>query len=223
MKRLLLVCLTVLMASGAAFSQQATSDLRGRVLDQQGAVLPGVSITARNQDTGLFRQTISSEDGSYFFSGMTPGRYQLEAELPGFKKYQRGEIRLEVGKTPDVNITLEVGNVTEEIVVTEEAPLIDTSSKEIGGYIQSREIMDLPSGNRNFTGYLALIPGVVASISTGSFGADSVNVNGQGVQNTNYALDGAGNNDGWNAGKRGRSNTHADRVRSRIPVPYQPV
>jgi hypothetical protein len=97
---------------------------------------------------------------------MTPGRYQIEAELPGFKKYQRGDIRLEVGKSADIDITLQVGSVTEEVVVTAEAPIIDTSSKEIGGYIESRDLMDLPSGNRNFTGYLSLMPGVVANISS---------------------------------------------------------
>jgi hypothetical protein len=198
------------MGTIAAWAQQATSDLRGRVLDQQGGVLPGVGITARNQDTGLFRQTVSTENGTYFFSGMTPGRYQIEAELPGFKKFQRSEVRLEVGKSADIDITLQVGSVTEEVVVTAEAPLVDTSSKEIGGYIQSRDLMDLPSGNRNFTGYLSLMPGVVANISTNSFGADSVVVNGQGVQNTNYALDGAANNDSFNAGNGG--------AQARVPI-----
>jgi hypothetical protein len=210
MRGISLFCALTLIVVGSTLGQQGTSDLRGLVVDQQGAVLPGVTIIARNQDTGLFRQTISSEDGTYFFSGMTPGRYQVGGELPGFKKYQRGDIRLEVGKTAAIDIVLEVGNVTDEIVVTAEAPIIDTSSKEIGGYIQSREMVDLPSVNRNFTGFLALMPGVVPLISTNSFGADSVNVNGQGIQNTNYALDGAANNDSFNAGNGG--------AQARVPI-----
>lgn len=201
--RIFFLCALVLMLACTVWAQQGTSELRGSVKDQTGAVLPGVSITARNQDSGLFRETISGENGSFFLSGMLPGRYQIEAELPGFKRYQRAEIRLEVGKTTSVDVTLEVGNVTEEVSVTAESPIIDVSSKEVGGYIQSRELIDLPSVNRNFTGYIGLLPGVVPSISTGSFGADSVNVNGQTVRNVNYTFDGASNNDSFNGGNGG--------------------
>ena len=193
-----------------ALAQQATSDLRGRVIDTQGAVLPGVAVVARNQDTGLYRETISGGDGSFFFSAMTPGVYELTAELQGFKKYQRRDIRLEVGRTASIEVPLEVGRLEESVTVTAVAPLVDTTSKEIGGYITAQELTDVPSFSRNFTGYLGLLPGVVATTSTDSFGADDINVNGQADVNVNYTFDGSNNNDTFNGGSGG--------AQARIPV-----
>jgi len=161
----------VLTASPAA-GQQATSELRGRVVDQTNAALPGVTIVVRNQDSGLFREAVSNTDGSYFMTAMIPGVYEISAELPGFRRYNRRDVPLEVGRTTTVEIKLEIGAIDETVMVTAEAPLVDTSSKEVGGFIQSRELLDTPSFNRNFTGYLGLLPGVVAGGSTASFAAD---------------------------------------------------
>src|SRR4029077_11884887 len=80
---------------------------------------------------------------------------------------------------------------------------VDTSSKQIGGTVTSEELNEIPSVNRNFTTYLATLPGVTAVISVDSFGADSIRINGQGVQNVNYTFDGAGNNDTFNGGNGG--------------------
>src|SRR5207247_2989509 len=81
-----------------------------------------------------------------------------------------------------------------------ESPLVDTTTKQLGGSIQTQELNDIPSLNRNFTSYLSLLPGITATISTDSFGADSIRVNGQATQNANYTLDGAGNHDTFNNG-----------------------
>jgi hypothetical protein len=205
------VSLVVLLsAASAAVAQQGFSELRGRVIDEQGSVLPGVPVVARHQESGLYRETLSGSDGSFFFGAMTPGVYEVAAELPGFKKYQRRDIRLEVGKQTAVEVKLAVGGIEESITVTGEAPLIDTSSKEIGGFVNAQELADTPAFNRNFTAYLGLMPGVVAGISTSSFGADSINVNGQSVQNVNYTFDGSNNNDTFNGGNGG--------AQARIPV-----
>jgi hypothetical protein len=193
-----------------ALAQQGTSDLRGRVVDQQGAALPGVTIIVKNEDTGMFRDTASGPDGTFFMSAMTPGTYEISAELQGFKKYQVRGIRLEVGKTAAVEVKLDVGGVMETVTVTGESPLVDVTSKEIGGNVRAEEIADVPSFNRNFTGYLSLLPGVVATISTASFGADSINANGQAIQNVNYTFDGSNNNDTFNGGNGG--------AQARIPV-----
>ena len=88
------LCITLFPSIAAA---QAT--LAGTVRDASGAVLPGVTLTVRNQDTGMFRETISNEDGTYFVSGIVPGMYQIEAEIQGFKKYVRRDVRLEIGIT----------------------------------------------------------------------------------------------------------------------------
>ncbi len=193
-----------------ALAQQNFSELRGRISDTQGAVLPGVTIVARHQETGVYRESVSGSDGSFFMTALTPGLYEVTAELPGFRRFQRRDIRLEVGRTALLDIPLEIGAIEESVTVTGESPIVDLSSKEIGGHVAAKELAETPAFNRNFTAYLGMLPGVVASISTGSFGADSINVNGQTVRNVNYTLDGANNNDTFNGGNGG--------AQARLPV-----
>jgi hypothetical protein len=212
MKRLLfaVAALALLFTPQQLSAQQGTGDLRGQVADQQGAALPGVAIVVRHQESGLFRETVSGADGTFFFSGMTPGVYEIAAELSSFKKYQARDVRIEVGKTAQINVLLEVGGLTESVTVSAEAPLVDTSSKEIGGNITAQEFVDTPSFNRNFAGYLGMLPGVVATISATTFGADSISVAGQNVRNVNYTMDGSNNNDTFNGGNGG--------AQARVPV-----
>lgn len=191
-------------------AQQGTADLRGRVVDQQGGMLPGVSIVVRHQDSGLFRETTTSADGTFLMSAMTPGMYEVSAELASFKKHTQRDVRLEVGRTVQVELKLEVGGLTEAVTVTSEAPLVDTATQEIGGRISSQEFVDTPSFNRNFAGYLGMLPGVVATISATTFGADSISVAGQNVRNVNYTMDGSNNNDTFNGGNGG--------AQARVPV-----
>ncbi len=80
------VLLTSLLTTGAAFAQQAAAELAGRVVDQQDAVLSGVVLRIRNQDTGVYRLTRSNPDGTYFVTGLPPGRYEIRASLAGFKQ-----------------------------------------------------------------------------------------------------------------------------------------
>jgi hypothetical protein len=202
--------LLLLLLPTPSFAQQGTSDLRGRVLDQQCAVLPGVTIVARNQDSGLYRESVTGPDGTFLMSGMTPGVYVVTAELAGFRKYEQRDVRLEVGRAAQVEMKLEVGGLTEAVTVSAEAPLVDTTSNEIGGRISSQEFIDTPSFNRNFAGYLGMLPGVVATISATTFGADSISVAGQNVRNVNYTMDGSNNNDTFNGGNGG--------AQARVPV-----
>jgi hypothetical protein len=210
LRRIVLLFFGLLVISNLAFAQQGTADLRGRVTDQQGAVLPGVSIVVRHQESGLFRETVTSPDGTFLMSGMTPGMYEVTAELASFKKYTQRDVRLEVGRATPVELKLEVGGLTEAVTVSAEAPLVDTTSQEIGGRISQQEFVDTPSFNRNFAGYLGMLPGVVATISATTFGADSISVAGQNVRNVNYTMDGSNNNDTFNGGNGG--------AQARVPV-----
>ena len=197
-----------LFAAGVASAQQGTSELRGKVSDAQGGVLPGVSVTVTNQQTGMFRETISGADGSFIASGLVPGTYTVSAELQGFKKFERKELRLEVGKTTSVEVDMQVGGIEEVLTVTAESPIVDLTSKEIGGNITSETLVKLPSVNGNFVGFVGLLPGIVPSVSTESFGSDSIAVNGQDPRNNNYMLDGGNNNDdviGQRAGTQART------------------
>src|SRR5262245_21858113 len=188
----------VLSASVPLSAQQGTGELRGRAIDAQGAVLPGVTVVARNEASGIFREIVSGGDGSFFMSALTPGGYEVTAQLSGFKKYGRKGVRVEVGKTVSIDVQLEVGGIEQEITVTAESPIVDTTSKQLGGSVKADEFSEIPSLNRNFTTALSLLPGITATLSTDSFGADSIRVNGQATQNANYMLDGAGNNDNFN-------------------------
>jgi hypothetical protein len=199
-----------LLGGAVASAQQGTADLRGRVLDQSQGALPGVTIVVRHQESGLFREAVSGPDGSFFLSAMTPGPYQVEASLAGFKKYQGRDVRMEVGKTAQLDVILEVGALEETVTVTGQSPLVDTTSKEIGGNITAQEFVDTPSFNRNFAGYLGMLPGVVATISATTFGADSISVAGQNIRNVNYTMDGSNNNDTFNGGNGG--------AQARVPV-----
>jgi hypothetical protein len=205
---MMLVIICALMLPAIPAAQQGTTEVRGQVTDPQGAVLPGVTVTVRHQETGMFRETVSNAEGTFFVSGIVPGMYQIEAELQGFKKYSRRDVRLEIGKTATADVRLEVGSLTEVIDVVAETPIVDVTSKEVGGSVTSRELVELPSVNRNFVGFVGLLPGIIPTISTESFGSDSVTVNGQDPRNNNYMLDGANNNDdviGQRAGTQART------------------
>ena len=115
------VLMTLLVAMSAS-AQQGTTELRGRVIDPQGAVLPGVTVVVRNQETGMFRETVSGPDGTLIAGGLVPGTYQVTAELQGFKKFERKDLRLEVGKTSTIDVVMTVGSIEETITVTTESP-----------------------------------------------------------------------------------------------------
>ena len=202
-----LTAMVILLATAAA-AQQGTSEMKGVVLDTQNAVLPGVTLTIRNQDTGMFREAVSNSDGTYFVTGLPPGVYEIRAMLSGFKQYTRPDVPLEIGKTTTIDVSMEVGRVEEVVTVTAEAPIVDVSSKEIGGRLTGRDLTDLPSVNRNFVGLIGLLPGIVPNISTESFGSDAIFVNGTDSRNNNFFVDGANNNDdfiGQRAGTQART------------------
>lgn len=208
MLRRLVATLMVMLLATPLLAQQGTTELRGRVVDAQGAMLPGVTVTVRNQATGMFRETVSSADGSFIASSLVPGTYEATASLQGFKQFSRKGLILEVGKTASIEVGMEVGSFSETVTVSAESPLVDVTSKEIGGNITSETLTNLPSVNGNFIGFIGLLPGIVPSISTESFGSDSVSVNGQDPRNNNYTVDGGNNNDdviGQRAGMQART------------------
>src|SRR5712692_9747389 len=202
-----LVTTLFLFISIAAFAQQGTSQIKGKVTAPDGSALPGVTVTVKHQEAGVVRTTVTDKDGVYAMGAVIPGPYEMTAELSGFKNYRRRNIRLEVGKTSTIDVKLDMGAMAEEVTVTAAAPIVDVTSKEVGGNITSKELTELPSINRNFIGFIGLLPGVVPNISTESFGADSVSVNGQDPRNNNYMFDGGNNNDdviGQRAGTQAR-------------------
>jgi Carboxypeptidase regulatory-like domain len=184
----------LLALASTALAQQGTSEIGGRVLDDQGAVLPGVSIVVTNEETGLFREVTSGADGSYFASQLTPGRYRIAAKLASFRTFERGGLVLAVGKTLTIDVTMAVGALEETVRVTAESPLVDTTSVKVGGNIGTQELSQLPAMNRNFFATVALLPGVQFSPSN-QMGNDTIVAAGQSTQNNNVAVDGGYNSD----------------------------
>ena len=200
MRRITVAAVFVLCAMAIVSAQQGTADLRGRVVDSQQGAMPGVTVVVRHQESGTFRETTSGADGSFFLSAMNPGVYQVEATLDGFRPYRRSDVRLEVGRAVTVDVALEVGGLEETVTVSAEAPLVDTTSKEVGGHVSAEEFVNTPSFNRSFSGFLGMVPGIVSTVSTSTFGGDTISVGGQGARNVNYTMDGSDNNDGLTGG-----------------------
>src|SRR5689334_13709637 len=128
---LVMGALVLVSAIPTSLQAQAISNLSGRAVDQQGAVLPGVSVTLTGQETGYVREFVTTENGAFSFRGVQPGVYKVVAELPGFKKYEASNLKLEIGKTAVLDVVLEVGATVDEITVIGQAPLVDTTTNEV--------------------------------------------------------------------------------------------
>jgi hypothetical protein len=201
------VAVWVLAASLPLAAQQGTAEISGKVTDEQGAILPGVAIVVTNEATGVFRETTSSGEGSYFVSQLVPGRYKVVAQLTGFRRLERSGLLLQVGNNLAVNLALAVGGVEETITVTGQSPLVDTTSARVGGNVGTAELSELPAMNRNYFSAVALLPGVQFTPSN-QMGNDTIIAGGQTSQNTNVSVDGGYNADdalGTSAGAQVRT------------------
>ena len=139
----------ILVLTSANLWAQATAQISGSVRDQSGAVLPGVEVAVAQTDTGITRNTITNETGSYVLSNLALGPYRLEATLPGFRTYVQTGIQLQVNSSPVINVVLEVGQVAEQIEVQANAALVDTRSSSVGSVIENERILELPLNGRN--------------------------------------------------------------------------
>lgn len=155
------LCAAGLLLAGApraVLAQAVTGELTGRVTDSAGAVIPGVTVTVRSADTGMARTATSNESGEYLFVLLPPGRYTVEAELSGFKKVERPDVLISVGTRQTLALQLEVGAITETLVVSGATPLIETTRSDIGGVITPTEITNLPLLNRTFANLSVIMP-----------------------------------------------------------------
>ena len=194
-----------------AHAQQGTSQINGRALDEQNAVLPGVSILITNEETGTFREVMSAESGAYFAQQLPPGRYKISAKLEGFRPVERTGIVVPVGTTITIDLQLQLGGIEETVQVTGQSPLVDTTSTRVGGNIGTTELANLPAVNRNYFSVVALLPGVQFTPSN-QMGNDTIVAGGQTAQNSNVSVDGGYNADdalGTSAGAQVRTPVEA--------------
>ena len=200
--------LALLLASGSlvvaslAAAQQGGSAIRGRITDQQQGILPGVSIVITHAENGTTRETVTGADGTYLVPGLVPGPYKIAAQLQGFSRLSQENLVVRVGATLQVDLILRVGAIEENVTVTAESPQVDLTSAQVGGNVSAGEIENLPSGSRNFTGLVSLLPGVVYNQAADS-SSDSVTINGQHGSGVVYLMDGGSNNDDLRGGSSG--------------------
>ena len=152
--------LFILIAAVSAQAQQITGSIRGTVKDEQGAVVAATTVTATNVETGLARSAQTDNEGGYFIEYLPVGRYNVEVDAHGFKRFLQENVVLSVDQTQALNITLAVGGGSETVTVTEAPALVDTNTAELGRTVQQAEIIGLPLVNRNAYAELSLTPGV---------------------------------------------------------------
>ncbi|PYR55602.1 MAG: hypothetical protein DMF91_23880, partial [Acidobacteria bacterium] len=149
----------VLAGPALAQSQAANGAIEGTVVDTSGGVLPGVTVTVTNVDTGTERLVVTNDKGLYRALLLPLGAYRVVAELPGFKKFEQTGIKLSVGQTAVVNVTLGVGAVSETITVNADSPLLDTARIDIGHTMSDQEVHNLPLVARNPYNFALVQPG----------------------------------------------------------------
>jgi hypothetical protein len=157
-KRGLAAAGVLLLLGPPAFPQATNGEVTGRVLDAAGAVLPGASVVARNEGTGLTRQTVTNAAGQYTLTQLPPGTYSLSAEMTGFKKAVRKSVEVNVGSRLDMSFDLAVGGIEEAVEVSAESPLIETTKSDLSGLVTPKEIQNLPMLNRTFAGLSIIMP-----------------------------------------------------------------
>jgi hypothetical protein len=188
------------VAAYPAFGQAVSGSLLGSVSDSTGATVPGAKITITERNTGVSRNTTSTDAGYYNFSDVPPGVYTVTVEQVGFKKHLQPNMEVLVNGTRRVDVQLQVGEVSESVQVTSEAPLLQTDRADTGRTVETKQLADMPLGtNRNFQNLLNLAPGTTRvfrphSVFFNAQGSLSTQVNGQTRLANNVQLEGIDNN-----------------------------
>jgi hypothetical protein len=157
----------VLFTQLASVAQTSTATLTGTIRDASGANLPGVMITVTNMDRNTPQTLISNDAGNYVVPALVPGTYSVMAELPGFKKFLREEITLQVNQTVRVDIELSLGGVSETVEVTAAVSMVETETSSRGSVIDEKKIVELPLNGRDYNQLALLSPGVHKHTSLG--------------------------------------------------------
>ncbi len=156
----LTVAVGLCVSPSTASAQAVSGTLLGNITDSSGGAVPGATVTATEADTNVGRSTVSNESGHYTFSSLVNGRYIVSAELQGFKKAVHQNVKVDVNSTIRLDMTLEVGAMTEAVTVAAETPVLQTDRTDTGRIIGSKMITDMPlTFNRNFQSLMITVPG----------------------------------------------------------------
>jgi Carboxypeptidase regulatory-like domain/TonB dependent receptor len=186
----------ILLASLPAFSQGTAGRILGAVTDQTGGAMSGATVSVIDTQRNTTRTLTADDSGEYNAPNLLPSTYTVRGEAKGFKTVERSGIVLEVGGNLRVDLTMQPGEQTEKVTVTEALPLVDTTNAELGGTLQNQVINDLPLNGRNFENLLDLRPGV--SKYPGNSGWTQ-STNGGRPHDNMFLVEGVDSNDPWMA------------------------
>ncbi|MGH9847076.1 MAG: carboxypeptidase regulatory-like domain-containing protein, partial [Blastocatellia bacterium] len=194
------ILLIAISVAQFAEAQVTNASISGTVTDASGALVPGIEVKATQIETNFTRSATTDSAGQYTINFLPIGSYRLEISAKGFKTFSQTGIVLEIGKNARVDPVVQVGEVSETVSITANAPLINTADASIGRTVENKEILNLPLVNRDVYTLLTLTPGVDSTEGTNPFGSPAqisvVNGSPSGTGSINYFLDGGNNTAG---------------------------
>src|SRR5713101_6765946 len=213
--RVTVMTLAVFLVCAPLFAQTDTGRILGSVSDQTQAVVVGAAVTITDTQRGLTRNLTSNESGEYLVTNLLPGVYTVRVAAPGFKNVERRNVGLEVATDVRIDFVLQPGDTQTTITITEEAPLVDSTSAVLGGTLSNQVINELPLNGRNFMGLLQLRPGVTIMPGGGKW---SQITNGLRVDHNVYIVDGIDSIEGFSALSVVNGNSFSGDTSSSLPI-----
>ncbi len=192
MSRLFFATLTLSLFSAIALGQTTAGRILGTLTDQSGAAVAGAAVNVTDVQRGTARTATTDESGDYAIPDLQPGTYKIRVEAKGFKAAERPNVQIEVASDVRADFALQPGQVTEIVTISEEVPLVNTSSATLGGTLSNKEINDLPLSGRNYENLLQLRPGVMR-YPGGGFSTTSSN--GLRAEDNSYFIEGLFNSE----------------------------
>lgn len=183
----ILLAMAALLSAQGALAQSDEAALTGSVQDASGAKIVGALVSAVNAGTNTTRTTQTTGAGSFYMGNLPIGVYNVSISAPDFSSEQLLNIELSVGQERTADVRLNVGKVSQDVLVEDTAPALSKSSAEISGVIENQQIKDLPLNGRNLAGLLALVPG---AIDSGGASITSIRFAGRGNDDSNFRMDG---------------------------------
>src|SRR5579884_1991102 len=188
----LLVCSLIMASVRQSRADNVYGAIRGVVVDQSGAVIPGAKVAVTDINTGISRHVTAGPDGTFVVLNLlAPATYNVTVRQNGFRKFESQDIHLNVNQVYVVNATLEVGAATQQITVQANTAQVDTTSMQLGTSVTGKQIVDLPLNGRNWVQLQQLEPGVVAAAD----GRGSYATNGSQAEQNSYLINGTDDND----------------------------
>jgi hypothetical protein len=182
------------LACAGLMAQSPTGTILGTVQDGSGLGVSTAKVIVSSGSTGQRAETVSNDTGDYFVRALNPGQYDIAVEKEGFKRFVRRGVSVTSFQNVRVDAVLELGAISQSVVVVGEAPLVDTRDSTVGTLVDDKRIVDLPLNGRNVLSFTQLVPGVTRTAVTGgadvSFSQQRINVNGGRAYSTNMQLDG---------------------------------